>query len=64
MARTRCSGDDVRAILGREKGELDVSEDADFIVLFYDLAEIPPWQCSKIRVLRTVVGGRTVHKPN
>lgn len=64
MARTRSLRDDVRAIRGREKGELEVSEYADFIALFYDLAEIPPSQYSKIRVVRTVVGGRTVHQPN
>ena len=47
-----------------KKGELKVREYADFIVLSDDLTKIPPSQYTKVRVLRTVVGGRTVHQGN
>jgi predicted amidohydrolase YtcJ len=47
-----------------KKGELKVGEYADFIVLSDDLTKIPPSQYTKVRVLRTVVGGRTVHQGN
>jgi predicted amidohydrolase YtcJ len=44
-----------------KKGELKPGEYADFIVLSNDLTKVPPAQFTKTRVLRTVVGGRTVH---
>jgi predicted amidohydrolase YtcJ len=44
-----------------KKGELKQGEYADFIVLSNDLTKVPPAQFSKTRVLRTVVGGRTVY---
>ena len=47
-----------------KKGELKVGEYADFIVLSDDLTKIPASQYTKVRVLRTVVGGRTVHQAN
>jgi len=47
-----------------KKGELKVGEYADFIVLSADLTKIPASQYTKVRVLRTVVGGRTVHQGN
>ncbi len=47
-----------------KKGELKVGEYADFIVLSDDLTKIPPSQYTKVRVLRTVVGGRTVYQGN
>jgi predicted amidohydrolase YtcJ len=43
-----------------KKGELKAGEFADFIILSNDLTRIPPAQFTKTRVLRTVVGGRTV----
>ncbi len=43
-----------------EKGELKADEFADFIILSNDLTKVPPAQFTKTRVLRTVVGGRTV----
>jgi predicted amidohydrolase YtcJ len=43
-----------------KKGELKPGEYADFIVLSNDLTRISPAQYLKVRVLRTVVGGRTV----
>jgi len=43
-----------------KKGELKAGEFADFIVLSDDLTKIPPAQYTKIKVLRTIVGGRTV----
>jgi len=43
-----------------KKGELKADEFADFIILSNDLTKIPPAQFTKTRVLRTVVGGRTV----
>ena len=47
-----------------KKGELRLGEYADFIVLSDDLTKIPPAQYTKVRVLRTVVGGRTVYQAN
>lgn len=45
-----------------KKGELKLGEYADFIVLSNDLTKVPPADYVKTRVLRTVVGGRTVHQ--
>ena len=44
-----------------KKGELKAGELADFIILSDDLTRIPPQQFTKLTVLRTVVGGRTVY---
>jgi predicted amidohydrolase YtcJ len=46
-----------------KKGELKPGEFADFIILSNDLTKVPPSQFTKTRVLRTVVGGRTVYEP-
>ncbi|MGH9677315.1 MAG: amidohydrolase, partial [Candidatus Acidiferrum sp.] len=46
------------------KGELEIGEYADFIVLSGDLTKIPPSQYTKTTVLRTVVAGRTVFQKN
>jgi predicted amidohydrolase YtcJ len=45
-----------------KKGELKPGEYADFIILSNDLTKIPPAQYTKAKVLRTVVGGRTVYQ--
>jgi predicted amidohydrolase YtcJ len=45
-----------------KKGELRPGEYADFIILSNDLTKVPPAQFTKTRVLRTVVGGRTVYQ--
>jgi len=47
-----------------KKGELKVGEYADFIVLSGDLTKIPPAEYTKVQVLRTVVGGKTVYQEN
>lgn len=47
-----------------KKGELKLGEYADFVVVSDDLTKIPPAQYTKVRVLRTVVGGRTVYQAN
>jgi predicted amidohydrolase YtcJ len=44
-----------------KKGELKQGEYADFVILSNDLTKVPPAQFTKTRVLRTVVGGRTVY---
>jgi predicted amidohydrolase YtcJ len=44
-----------------KKGELKTAEYADFIILSTDLTKAPPADYVKIRVLQTVVGGRTVY---
>jgi predicted amidohydrolase YtcJ len=44
-----------------KKGELKAGELADFIVLSDDLTKIQPARYTKVKVLRTVVGGRTVY---
>ena len=43
------------------KGQLAPGFVADFVVLDRDLTAIPPHQILETRVLRTVVGGRTVY---
>jgi predicted amidohydrolase YtcJ len=45
-----------------KKGELKTGEHADFIILSSDLTKIPPSQYTATKVLRTVVGGRTVYQ--
>ncbi|HET8922325.1 MAG TPA: amidohydrolase [Candidatus Acidoferrum sp.] len=47
-----------------KKGELKAGEYADFIILSDDLTKVSPAQYTKTRVLRTVVGGRTVYQQN
>jgi predicted amidohydrolase YtcJ len=47
-----------------DKGELKRGEYADFIVLSNDLTRISPADYVKTKVLRTVVGGRTVYSSN
>jgi len=44
-----------------KKGELKQGEYADFVILSHDLTKVPSAQFTKTRVLRTVVGGRTVY---
>jgi len=44
-----------------KKGELKAGEFADFIVLSNDLTKVEPREYTKTRVLRAVVGGRTVY---
>jgi len=44
-----------------KKGELKRGEFADFIVLSADLTKLPPSEYTKVEVLETVVGGRTVY---
>jgi predicted amidohydrolase YtcJ len=44
-----------------KKGELKAGEFADFIVLSDDLTKIPPSQYTRVKVILTVVGGRTVY---
>ena len=46
-----------------KKGQLKPGEYADFIILSNDLTKVPPTEYTKTRVLRTVVGGRTVYQP-
>jgi predicted amidohydrolase YtcJ len=45
-----------------KKGELKEGEFADFIVLSGNLTKLHPSEYTKLRVLRTVVGGRTVYQ--
>jgi predicted amidohydrolase YtcJ len=47
-----------------KKGELKVGEYADFIILSQDLTKAAPADILKTEVLRTVVGGGTVHQKN
>jgi predicted amidohydrolase YtcJ len=47
-----------------KKGELRAGEYADFVVLSNDITKIAPAEYLKTKVLRTVVGGRTVYQHN
>jgi predicted amidohydrolase YtcJ len=44
-----------------EVGSLEVGKFADFIVLDRNLLKVPPAQIADVKVLQTVVGGRTVY---
>lgn len=46
----------------KEKGTLAPGMLADFVVLDRDITKVPPAQLLKTRVLRTVVGGKTVYE--
>ena len=46
----------------KDKGTLAPGMLADFVVLDRDITEIPPAEILKTRVLRTVVGGKTVYE--
>jgi predicted amidohydrolase YtcJ len=48
----------------KEKGTLAPGMLADFVVLDRDLTKVAPSEILKTRVLRTVVGGKTVYEPN
>src|SRR5437764_11815545 len=47
---------------GKEKGTLAPGMLADFVVLDRDITAIPPKEILKTKVLRTVVGGKTVYE--
>ena len=54
------SGSAYAEFMEGKKGELRAGEFADFIVLSNDLTKVPPREYTQTKVLRTVVGGRTV----
>jgi hypothetical protein len=45
----------------KDKGTLENGRLADFVVLDHDLLRATPLEIYNTRVLRTVVGGRTVY---
>jgi predicted amidohydrolase YtcJ len=45
-----------------KKGQLKQGQYADFIILSNDLTKVPPVDYTNTKVLRTVVGGRTVYQ--
>jgi predicted amidohydrolase YtcJ len=45
----------------KEKGKLEPGMLADFVVLDRDITAAPPWKILQTKVLRTVVGGKTVY---
>jgi hypothetical protein len=59
--RAYTSGSAYGEFMEGTKGELKAGEFADFIVLSDDLTKVEPRQYTETRVLRTVVGGRTVY---
>jgi predicted amidohydrolase YtcJ len=46
----------------KQKGKLEPGMLADFIVLDRDLTAVPPAKILQTKVLRTVVGGKTVYE--
>jgi len=59
--RAYTSGSAYGEFMDGKKGELKPGEFADFLVLSDDLTKATPREYTKIRVLRTIVGGRTVY---
>jgi predicted amidohydrolase YtcJ len=59
--RAYTSGSAYGEFMEGKKGELKAGEFADFIVLSNDLTKVAPREFTKTKVLRTVVGGRTVY---
>lgn len=59
--RAYTSGSAYGEFMEGKKGELKAGEFADFIVLSNDLTKVEPREYTNTKVLRTVVGGRTVY---
>ena len=59
--RAYTSGSAYGEFMEGKKGELKAGEFADFIVLSNDLTKVEPREYTKTKVLRTVVGGKTVY---
>jgi predicted amidohydrolase YtcJ len=59
--RAYTSGSAYGEFMEGKKGELKAGEFADFIVLSKDLTKVTPNEYLNTKVLRTVVGGRTVY---
>ncbi len=59
--RAYTSGSAYGEFMEGKKGELKAGEFADFIVLSNDLTKVDPREYLKTKVLRTVVGGKTVY---
>jgi predicted amidohydrolase YtcJ len=59
--RAYTSGSAYGEFMEGKKGELKAGEFADFIVLSKDLTKVDPSEYVRTKVLRTVVGGRTVY---
>jgi predicted amidohydrolase YtcJ len=59
--RAYTSGSAYGEFMEGKKGELKAGEFADFIVLSKDLTKVTPSEYLNTKVLRTVVGGRTVY---
>jgi predicted amidohydrolase YtcJ len=59
--RAYTSGSAYGEFMEGKKGELKAGEFADFIVLSKDLTKVDPIEYVDTKVLRTVVGGRTVY---
>ena len=55
-----CSGP-ARIFCLPRKGRLQVGYDADFVIFEKDPHDVDPDQIKHIKVVRTVVGGRTMH---
>jgi predicted amidohydrolase YtcJ len=62
--RAYTSGSAYGEFMEGKKGELKAGEFADFIVLSNDLTKLQPREYTSTKVLRTVVGGRTVYSAN
>jgi predicted amidohydrolase YtcJ len=59
--RAYTSGSAYGEFMEGKKGELKAGEFADFIVLSNDLTKVQPREYTNSKVLRTVVGGKTVY---
>jgi predicted amidohydrolase YtcJ len=64
LAALRAITIDAAYVLRQEKdtGSLEVGKLADMIVLDRDYFTVPEEEIARIRVLRTIVGGRTVYE--
>ena len=44
------------------KGSISLNKLADFVVLDQDITKVDPFEIKDIKIVQTVIGGKTVHE--